>query len=47
MDVFSTELGIRHSFSKISEFRGSGLTPRGTPHCMTMCEINTKYLLCV
>jgi hypothetical protein len=34
MDVFSTELGIRLSFVKTSEFRGGGWTPQlplGTP----------------
>jgi hypothetical protein len=52
MYVYSTELGIRLSFGKTSEFRGGGVEPLNPPPCGTpllssglfpgVCSLNTN-----
>jgi hypothetical protein len=48
MDVFSTELVIRLSFAKTSEFLGGGVfeppTPLGTPLTRTVEGIEINFL---
>jgi hypothetical protein len=39
MDVFSTELGIRLSFVKTSEFRGGGFEPPQPPPLRYATEV--------
>jgi hypothetical protein len=47
MHVFSTELGIRLSFVKTSEFRGGGVNPQtpllGTPLCLRIHTFKQIY----
>jgi hypothetical protein len=47
MDVFSTELGIRISFVKTSEFRGGGVEPTRSPLGTPLGSGGKVVIVCV